>query len=232
MPGLPHTDGTTLVDTMICAGVASFSPNKLPARNADKFDNRGVYYFVHDKDTLKDQRLLIVGGGDSAIDWVLNLHGIAKSIALVHRRDVFRAHESSVKQVLDMGIPIYLWTELTEVLGEDKVEGAVIVNTQTKEQRTLEVDAILGNIGYKAELGPLKEWPVEYTGHDIKVDGGMATSFPGIFAAGDVAMPVGAVKLSLISVGFAQAAVSVCSAKVYVDPTSRLFPGHSSEKLA
>lgn len=216
---------------LICAGVGSFSPNRLPAKNAAPFENRGVYYFVHDKNALQGKRLLVVGGGDSALDWVLNLHSIAASITLVHRRDAFRAHESSVKQVLELGIPIYLWTELTEVLGTDKVEGAVIVNTQTKVETRLEVDAILGNIGYKAELGPLKEWPVEYAGRDIKVDGGMATTFPGMFAAGDVAMPAGGVKLSLISVGFAQAAVAVCSAKVYVDPTSRLFPGHSSEKL-
>lgn len=216
---------------LICAGVGSFSPNRLPAKNADKFEDRGVYYFVHDKNALQGKRLLVVGGGDSALDWVLNLHDIAASITLVHRRDAFRAAESSVKKVLDLGIPIYLWTELTEVLGTDKVEGAVIVNTQTKEEHRLDVDAILGNIGYKAELGPLKEWPVEYAGRDIKVDGGMSTTFPGMFAAGDVAMPTGGVKLSLISVGFAQAALAVCSAKVYVDPTSRLFPGHSSEKM-
>jgi ferredoxin/flavodoxin---NADP+ reductase len=217
---------------LICAGVGSFSPNKLPAVNAAKFEGRGLYYFVHDKSTLKDKRLLIVGGGDSAIDWALNLQDVAKSITLIHRRDVFRAHESSVKAVLASGIPVYLWTELKEVLGDDKIEGAVIVNNQTKEEQTLDVDVILGNIGFKAELGPLKEWPVQYAGRDIRVDGHMATSFPGMFAAGDVALPDGAVKLSLISIGFAQAAMAVCSAKVYVDPTAQLFPGHSSEKLA
>jgi len=216
---------------LICAGVGSFSPNKLPAKNAVTFEERGVYYFVRDKEALKDKRLLIVGGGDSAIDWVLNLQDTARSITLVHRRDVFRAHESSVKKALASGIPIHLWCELKEVLGKDKLEGAVIVNTQTKEELTLDVDVILGNIGYKAELGPLKEWPVEYAGRDIRVDGHMATSMPGVFAAGDVALPAGAVKLSLISIGFAQAAMAVCSAKVYVDPTAKLFPGHSSEKL-
>jgi len=216
---------------LICAGVGSFSPNRLPARNAGKFEGRGVYYFVREKSALKDKRLLIVGGGDSAMDWVLNLRDVAQSITLIHRRDAFRAHESSVRKVLDTGIPIYMWTELKEVLGDDKVEGAVIGNSQTKEERTIAVDAILGNIGFKAELGPLKEWPVSYVGRDIRVDGRMATSFPGMFAAGDVALPDGAVKLSLISIGFAQAAVAVCSAKVYVDPTSKLFPGHSSEKL-
>jgi ferredoxin/flavodoxin---NADP+ reductase len=216
---------------LICAGVGSFSPNRLPAKNADKFEGNGVYYFVRDKQALAGKRLLIVGGGDSAVDWAINLADIAKSITLVHRRDVFRAHESSVKKVLESGIPIYLWSELTEVLGEDKVEGGVIVNNQTKEQTTIECDAILGNIGFKAELGPLKEWPVQYVGKDIHVDGNMATSERGVYAAGDVAVQEGAAKLSLISMGFAQAAVAVCSAKVYVDPTSRLFPGHSSEKL-
>lgn len=217
---------------LISAGVGSFSPNKLPAKNADKFEGRGVYYFVHDKAALAGKRLLIVGGGDSAMDWVLNLKDLAKSITLIHRRDVFRAHEASVKKVLESGIPIHMWTELKEVLGEDKVEGAIIVNDQTKEETTLPVDVILANIGYKAELGPLKEWPVQYVGKDIRVDGGMATNLPGVFAAGDVAQPDSALKLSLISVAFAQAAVAVCSAKVYVDPTSKLFPGHSSDKMA
>jgi thioredoxin reductase (NADPH) len=216
---------------MICAGVGSFQPNRLPAKNADRFEGRGVYYFVRDKNALRGKRLLIVGGGDSAMDWVLNLHDVAESITLIHRRDVFRAHESSVKKVLATGIPIHLWTEIREVLGEDKITGAVIANNQTKEERTLEVDAILGNIGFKAELGPLKEWPLDFVGRDIRVDGRMATNVPGIFAAGDVALQDGSVKLSLISVAFSQAAVAVCSAKVYVDPTSKLFPGHTSEKM-
>jgi thioredoxin reductase (NADPH) len=107
----------------------------------------------------------------------------------------------------------------------------VVVNTQTKEEQTLDVDIILGNIGFKAELGPLKEWPVQYDGRDIRVDGKMATTFPGMFAAGDVAHQDGTVKLSLISVAFAQAVIAVCNAKVYIDPSARLFPGHSSEKI-
>lgn len=217
---------------LICAGVGSFQPNRLTAPNATALENKGVYYFVRDKKMFSGKDLLIVGGGDSAMDWVLNLHDVAKSITLIHRRDVFRAHESSVKKVLATGIPIHLWTELKGIDGEQSVQGALIVNTQTHEEKRLKVDAILGNIGFKAELGPLKEWPLEFVGRDIRVDGRMATNAPGIFAAGDVALQDGSVKLSLISVAFAQAAVAVCSAKVHVDPSSKLFPGHTSEKMA
>lgn len=216
---------------LICAGVGSFAPNRLPATNAARFENNGVYYFVRDKSIMKDKRIIIVGGGDSAMDWALNLHDVARSITLVHRRDAFRAAESTVKEVMALGIPIHLWSEVTEVVGNDKVEGAVIVNSQTKETTRLDADVILGTIGFKVELGPLKAWPVEYVGKDIRVNGYMATNLRGVFAAGDVALPDGAVKLSLISVGFAQAAMAVCSAKVYVDPSSNLFPGHSSAKL-
>lgn len=216
---------------LVSAGVGSFAPNRLPAHNADKFEGRGVYYFVRDKAAMSGKRLLIVGGGDSAMDWVLNLRDTAKSIVLVHRRDTFRAHEASVKKVLESGIPIYLWTELKEVMGDNEVTGAVIVNTRTKEERLLDVDVILGNIGFKADLGPLRDWPLEFVGRDIRVDGRMATSVPGIFAAGDVAMPDGAVKLNLISIAFAQAVTAVCSAKVYIDPSAKLFPGHTSERL-
>ena len=216
---------------LICAGVGSFSPNRLTAKNADRFENNGVYYYVRDKRKMADKRIIIVGGGDSAMDWVLNLHDVARSITLVHRRDAFRAHEASVKKVMGLGIPIHLWSELVEVIGTDTVQGAVIVNNKTGERTQLDADVILGTIGFKAELGPLKEWPVEYVGKDIRVNGHMATSMRGVFAAGDVALPDGAVKLSLISVGFAQAAVAVCSAKVYVDPSANLFPGHSSSKL-
>ncbi len=217
---------------LICAGVGSFSPNKLTVPGAQKFEGRGVYYFVRDKSAFRDKRLLIVGGGDSAMDWALNLRDTARSIEIIHRRDTFRAHESSLNQVRGCNIPINCWWELQEVIGDGEVQGARIVHNKTQEERTLAVDAILVNTGFKAELGPLRAWPVEYVGKEIRVNGLMATSVPGIFAAGDVAAPEGGVKLSLISVAFAQAAIAVCSAKVYVDPKAKLFPGHTSEKLS
>jgi thioredoxin reductase (NADPH) len=226
--GIKHLTRTVL----ICAGVGAFSPNKLALPSAARFEGNGVYYFVKDKTLFANKRLVVVGGGDSAMDWVLNLHPIAKSITLVHRRDVFRAHEASVKEVFGLGIEINLFWEIKEILGGDHVTGVIIFNNKTKEERTLACDAILINIGFKADLGPIKDWPLEFVGRDIKVDGRMQTSLPRVYAAGDVAADPNSVKLNLIVTGFAQAAIAVNCAKTAVDPRAQLFPGHSSEKMA
>ncbi len=219
---------------LITAGVGSFSPNKLNIPDQEKYEGTGIFYFVKHKETFRDKNLLIVGGGDSAVDWALNLKDIARSILLIHRRDQFRAHEQSVKELYNSPkIEVKTFHELKSVSGENgKLKQAVIFENRSMKTETIPVDCILVNIGFKANLGPISNWGLQMENRSIKVNGRMETNLPGVYAAGDVAIQEGSVKLNLIATGFAQAAIAVNVAKKYVDPKAQLFPGHSSEKSA
>jgi len=215
---------------LVAAGVGAFSPNKLEAQGASAYEGHGVYYFVKDKSIFKGSNLLVVGGGDSAVDWALNIQDTAKKITLVHRRDVFRAHEGSVADLMKSPCDVKLFYEVKSVTGDGtKVTQAVIFDNRTKAETTLDVDAILVNIGFRADLGPIKDWGLQIDGREIRSNGRMETNIPGVFVAGDIAGPLDGVKLNLIATGYAQAALAVNVAKAYVDPNSKIFPGHSSE---
>ena len=234
LPAPPHYCITTdkarhyTKTILICAGVGAFQAKKLPLPDANPLEGRGVYYFVKSKAVFTNHRLLIVGGGDSAVDWALNLHDVAADITLIHRRNQFRAHEDSVRKLLASRVRVLTFWELKTLQSADgRLRGAVIVNNQTKEERTLELDSILVQVGFVSSLGPIRNWPVKISGSGILVDSHMETNLPGIFAAGDVASYDG--KLKLIATGFGEAATAVNYAKTRVDPAARLFPGHSSE---
>ena len=214
---------------VITAGIGAFQPNKLKNPSVEAFEGKGVFYIVKEKEIFRDKRLLIVGGGDSALDWVFNLQPIAKSVMLIHRRDVFRAHEDSVKKLFASGIPVKLFYEIKEVRGNDWVKEVVIFHNKTGEEEVVPVDAVLINIGFKADLGPIRNWGLEMAGRYIRVNGRMETSIPGVFAAGDVASDPDSVNLNLIAVGFGQAAIAVNCAANYINPKLSVFPGHSSE---
>jgi ferredoxin/flavodoxin---NADP+ reductase len=239
--GLRKVDGTFQLETdkgkthyskvvLVAAGVGAFSPNRLEAPGAAEYEGKGVYYFVKEKSVFRDKRLLIVGGGDSAVDWALNINGIAKKITLVHRRDVFRAHEGSVAELMKCGAEVKLFYEVRKVIGDgQKITQAVVYNNRTQAEETLDVDAILVNIGFRADLGPIKNWGLEIDGREIRVNGKMESNVPGVYVAGDIAGPMDGVKLNLIATGYGQAALAVNVAKAFLDPNSKIFPGHSSE---
>ncbi len=215
---------------LITAGVGSFSPNRLNIENQEKYEGKGIFYFVGSKEFFRNKDLLIVGGGDSAIDWALNLKSVAKSITVIHRRDQFRAHEQSVKELYSSPeISVKTFMELKSVSGDENLKSAVIFDNRTNAEETISVNCILVNIGFKANLGPIATWGLEMENRAIKVNGQMETNIPGVFAAGDIASPENSVKLNLIVTGFAQAAIAINVAKRYTDPKAQLFPGHSSE---
>ena len=236
------TDGVWILSTdknthytrtiVLAAGVGAFAPNKLAVADVEKYEGDSLFYFVKEKAAFKGKRLLIVGGGDSAVDWALNLHGVADAITLVHRRDEFRAHESSVTEMRALPIDILTPFEVKSVAGDGKIERVVIFNNQTKEETAIDVDAILVNVGFKADIGPIREWGLELDkkGRGIVVNYRMETNLPGVYAAGDIAAEE--VKMNLIATGYGQAAMAVNVAKNFVDPKSSIFPGHSSEKLS
>jgi thioredoxin reductase len=215
---------------ILTSGIGAFSPNRLDRPGVSEFEGNGVYYFVKDKRPFRNKRILIVGGGDTAVDWCLNLKDWASHITLIHRREEFRAHEASLAALHVTDIPIMTFWELKRVDGDKTVKSATIYESRIGEERTLDVDIVLINIGFKAALGPISTWGVEMEGpRHIKTNGAMETNLPGVFAAGDIAAAEGTTPLNLIATGFAQAAVAANAAKMHLDPKSRMFPGHSSE---
>jgi thioredoxin reductase (NADPH) len=214
---------------VIAAGVGAFSPNRIPVEGIEKFEGSGLFYFVKDKSQFAGKDLLIVGGGDSAVDWAINLHGVANSIILIHRRDEFRAHESSVNEMRALPLEILTPYEVRTVNGTDRIESVVVYNNKTHEERELKVDYVLANLGFKADIGPIREWGLELEKRGILVNSRMETNLPGVYGAGDIV--VEEVKMNLIATGYGQAALAVNVAKNFIDPKAGIFPGHSSEKM-
>lgn len=212
---------------VICAGAGAFTPRKLNAEGIEAFEGKGVYYGVKEKAQFENKRLLIVGGGDSAVDWALNLYPIAREVTLIHRRDEFRAHEQSVQQLRQSPVQILTPYEVRRVEGNGFLERVVIFHNKTQEERVLPVDAVILNLGFVASLGPIKSWGLELEGNSIKVDSYMMTNLPGVYAAGDVCTYEG--KLKLIATGVGEVCIAVNHAKHSIDPTAKMFPGHSSD---
>ncbi|MEK3884192.1 NAD(P)/FAD-dependent oxidoreductase [Paenibacillus sp. PL2-23] len=211
---------------IITAGVGAFEPRRLELAEASRFEGRNLHYFVGDLQRFKDQNVLISGGGDSAVDWSLMLEPIAKSVTLIHRRDKFRAHEHSVQNLMNSSVKVITPAEITALHGDSDIAKVTLTDVKTKEETLLEVDAVIVNFGFVSSLGPIADWGIHIQGGSIVVDTRMETNIPGIFAAGDITTYPG--KLKLIAVGFGEAPTAVNNAKVYIDPTAKLSPGHSS----
>jgi thioredoxin reductase (NADPH) len=211
---------------LITGGIGTFTPRPLP--DAERFEERGLMYFVPKLDALADLDVLIVGGGDSAFDWAHNLEPIARSVTLIHRRDRFRAHQHTVEQVLASSVKVLTHTEVARIVGgpDGHVEAVEVFNNQSDERQALQVQAVVAALGFTADLGPLKRWGLQQDRRKLVVDTRMATNLPRVFAAGDITSYEG--KVDLISVGFGEAATAVNNAATVINPEAKLFPGHSS----
>lgn len=213
---------------IVAAGIGIFTPRAMPAEGGENFENRGVHYFIDDLEKFRGKKTLVVGGGDSAVDFALMLEGVASKVTLVHRRDAFRAHELSVKNLMESSVDVRTFVELKKVEGTDKVERVTLVHNKTKEESLLEVDAIISGLGFTASLGPISEWGLEIVDNEVVVNTKMETNIPGIYAIGDIVTYPGKVKL--IATGFGEAPTAVNNAKTYIDPKAKLSPGHSSSR--
>jgi thioredoxin reductase (NADPH) len=211
---------------IITAGVGAFEPRRLDLPNAAHFEQTNLHYFVSDMNRFRGKKVLISGGGDSAVDWALMLEPIAEQVTLIHRRDKFRAHEHSVEKLMASRVQVITPTEIAELHGDDRIERVTLAHVKTKETQEIVVDDVIVNFGFVSSLGPIAEWGLEIEGNAIVVDSRMESSIPGIFAAGDITTYPG--KLDLIAVGFGEAPTAVNNAKVYIDPEAKLSPGHSS----
>jgi len=221
-PGRTHRTKTVL----ITAGVGAFAPKKLDKPEYARFEGHGLHYMIPDLSIFKDRRLLVVGGGDSAVDWALMLNGIARQVTLIHRRDAFRAHEDSVKKLHASTVRVLLFHELKDIAGDGRVERATVFENRTKEETTLELDDVVVNFGFLANLGPIRTWGLRLEKISLVVNQQMETNIPGVMAAGDITTYPG--KLKLIVTGTGEAAMAVSTAKMRCDPRASYFPGHSS----
>ncbi|CAM5438693.1 putative Ferredoxin--NADP reductase [Streptomyces afghaniensis 772] [Streptomyces afghaniensis] len=187
---------------------------------------RGLRYFVPRLHELAGQDVVVVGGGDSALDWALSLEPIASSVTLVHRRTRFRAHERSVEQVHASSVRVLTPYEVEKVSGEGAVS-EVVVASSDGDRIILPAQSVVAALGFIADLGPIERWGLELRRRRILVDRTMRTNRERVFAAGDIADHDG--KVSLISIGFGEAALAVNHIAALLDPARSITPGHSSD---
>ncbi|MFN2218855.1 MAG: NAD(P)/FAD-dependent oxidoreductase [Anaerolineae bacterium] len=223
-PGNTHLSRTVV----IAAGVGAFVPRTLDIPDLEKMAGKGVFYFVQDLEVFRGKRVLVVGGGDTALDWAHSLLNYASQVTLIHRRGTFRAHEHSVSQVLESACTVLPFYELKSLHGDDRVRAVTVFDNRSGDELEIKVDSIVMGLGFLANLGPIKEWGLEIVGNSILVDNTYQTNLPGVYAVGDISTYDG--KLKLIATATAEAAVAVNVAKNYIDPSEKVSPGHSSDR--
>jgi thioredoxin reductase (NADPH) len=241
---LVHEDGQIRIVTprgdlltrtvVITAGKGALNPRVLECPGWEDMygkESGGVHTHVRQPEDFRDRRVLLVGGGDSAVDWALGLQGVAREITLIHRRDQFRAHRASVEQMRESArdgrLSILTPYEVSALEGDGGcLCAATLFNNDTKEERTIQVDAVVALLGFKPDLGPISQWGLELERNTIKVGPLMETNLPAVYAAGDVVHYTG--KLELIATGYGEAAVAVNNAVHHLNPKARVSPGHST----
>jgi thioredoxin reductase len=202
---------------IVTAGHGAFEPRKLELDGIDDWEGRGLHYFVKRKDLFRGKNCVIVGGGDSALDWTLGLQDTADlPITLIHRRERFRALETSVNEARRLegegGVRICAPAEVRRIHGDGSIQAVTVEDTATGETFDLDCDALILLLGFHSHLGSIADWGLELHGkRQILVDPmTMDTSIPGVYAAGDVAGYEG--KITLITIGFGEAAIAANNA--------------------
>lgn len=229
--GLANGDTIAARAVIVCAGGGAFGPNRPPLERLDEFEGSGVFYLVRRREDFRGKRVVIAGGGDSAVDWAISLAEVAERIMVVHRRPKFRAapeSEARLKQLADEGrIELVVPYQLHGLEGEAGKLSAVTVATLDGETRRLDADVLLPFYGLSSELGPIAQWGLGMDRNLIAVDPATgATDTAGIYAAGDICTYPG--KLKLILAGFAEAARVAHSAHAIVHPGEALHFEHST----
>jgi len=218
---------------IIAAGGGAFGPNRPPLDGLQDYEGKSVFYMVRRREDFRGKRVVIAGGGDSAVDWALSLADIAASVMVVHRRDQFRAVPESVTRMrtlaaegrIDMVVPY----QLHGLDGADGKLSAVIVSDLDGNEKRLEADILLPFFGLASSLGPIADWGLDIAHHHIAVNPGTAeTNVPGVYAIGDIASY--SHKLKLILTGFADAAQASHAIYQRINPGVALHMEYSTTK--
>ena len=218
---------------IIAGGSGAFGPNRPPLDGIEAYEGKSVFYMVARRQDFAGKRIVIAGGGDSAIDWALSLAETAAHIYLVHRRAAFRAAPDSLmklQRLADAGtIELVVPCQLQALQGVDGALHAVTVVSAEGETRTLPADALLAFFGLNASLGPIMDWGLTLDRHTITIDQQTSqTSLPGIYAIGDIASYPN--KLKLIVTGFAEAAQAAHAAYHHLYPGKALHMEYSTTR--
>lgn len=217
---------------IVTAGVGAFQPRRLENEGAEKYEGKNLHYFVKDLNVFAGEKVLISGGGDSAVDWALMLENIAEEVTIIHRRNQFRAHEHSVDLLMKSEkINVLTPYTISEINGDDdKITSVKISEVRGDKEQNVDVDSVIVNFGFISALGPIKNWGLEIEKNCVVVNSKMETNIPGIYAAGDIATYEG--RLKLIATGFGEAPIAVNSAKNYIDPETAKAHAHSSSMFS
>ena len=230
-----QTDGSFIVTTnkgtqhkapvvAIAGGLGSFEPRKPSIKNLQSFEDKGIAYMIKDPEKYRDQRVVIAGGGDSALDWAIFLSEVASEVVLIHRRNEFRGALDSVDKVQELKnkglIKLITPAEVTAVFGKSKLESIEVSNLDGSSQR-INTDNFIPLFGLSPKLGPIANWGLEIEKNAIKVNNALdyQTNIPGVFAIGDVNTYPG--KLKLILCGFHEATLMCQAAYKIINPGKR-----------
>jgi len=228
-----ETDRFPTRSLVIAAGIGAFSPRRLPQPCAGPWYGRGIYDVVTDPERFRGQRVVIIGGGDTAFDWGVQLLSRAAGVTIVHRTDRFRAHDATVNEyraaVAAGRAELLTFHELHDVVcghSPERFSHIVLRDVKARTTRTIEADVVLPMLGFVSDMGAIAEWGLNIEKDEIVVNTAMETGRPGVYAAGDVTTYPG--KLKLIASGFSEAAIAVNQAVHWIYPEKKVAPGHSS----
>ncbi len=212
---------------IIAAGSGAFSPRKLGLEGEEEAEN--INYFVDYLNKFKDKKVVIFGGGDSAVDWSLMLEPIAKEVNIIHRRDEFRAHGASVDKLKESSVKIYTPYTPSELIMDDNNISKIKLESKKEEECVIEVDDVIVNFGFVAKLGAIENFGLNIEKNKINVDSKQATSIPGIYAIGDIATYPG--KAELIITGFGEGPIAVNNIYEFLNPDAKVGALHSSSVI-
>ncbi|WP_273833779.1 NAD(P)/FAD-dependent oxidoreductase [Guptibacillus sedimenti] len=211
---------------ILAIGHGTLGVKKLPVDGAEHFERKNLYYAVDRVEDFRGKHVMISGGGDSAIDWANRLEPIADKVTIVHRREAFSGHESSITEMNNSDTHVKCSCYVSDVIGKERIGQVVLTHVDTGEKEVVEIDALLVNHGFNLDLGGIQSWGMTMNDGKVVTDAKMETSIPGIFAVGDIVTYPH--RLTLIAGGLAEGPKALNSAKAFLDPDAEAMAMYST----